>query len=298
MQERLIEMVAAYLDSGVPLDDGVRHFLSSTFDVDGAHGFQAFMEDPDGSEQEMFLELALFPRLELRLALEGLLSEARFDAGAEIALTEALGQRFSELAFLYDEEAAAVAAPISPDSMGLFVKRLHLPQNAPEAVVDEAALRLSEAGKPLFLVMVREAKLIWCDASEAFVCNLLIGLGRGDADLSETASVAIATLGSWQRDGVLLDHFLKVRATLEVHAEKAKQFEKSLETLTMEALMMQGVSGPSHSEEALRKKLAIMDRIIMDGFGVMPKMAGPREVNLGHVSREDGMEGLLGLLGK
>ena len=132
----------------------------------------------------------------------------------------------------------------------------------------------------------------WTDETTGFLNRLLEGLSSRGTDLETHLVTAIITMSSFTGSHSLQDHFLAIRQNMEAAAEKAHQFEEGLKTLTMETMMMQGMIGPSHSEEELIHKIHVLDTLIFEGFGVDPTILEPVQVDLGDFSGSDGVTGM------
>lgn len=282
------------LRRGLTPDKESSHFLESTFAITQPEELRLFLADEENPEREMLLELLFFPDRKTKLRLEPLFTRCRCTAEDEKAILDAVCRE----AITVDITLAGCTEPIGvtlPKACTeLFVKRLNIQANPPESVVEAARSHLKGGRDTLFLVLLRGEKMPWTAEATGFINRLLKGLsGRGpDLELETHLVTAIITMSSFAGGTTLQDHFLDIRQHMEAAAEKAHQFEEGLKTLTMETMMMQGMIGPSHTEEEMRHKIRVLDTLILEGFGIDPTLMEPVQVDLGTFSGSDGVTGM------
>jgi hypothetical protein len=288
LTQRLIEE----LRKGITPEEEMRHFLDSTFSITTPEGLRRFMDDRENPDREMLFELLFFPDRKAKLTLEALFNEFQCTDDDEQAIIDDVCRATIAADIRFDKTTPPVHITLTEGCKELFVKRLNMKANPPESVVKAAKTHLKEGKENLFLVLLRGEKIPWTDETTGFINRLLQGLSTRVRDLETHLVTAIITLSSFTGDTSLLDHFLAIRQNMEAAAEKAHQFAEGLKTLTMETMMMQGMIGPSHSEEEMRHKIHILDTLIQKGFGVDPTLLEPVHVELGDFSGSDGVTGV------
>ncbi|BCS97071.1 hypothetical protein DSLASN_27030 [Desulfoluna limicola] len=290
--DTLTQKLIDELRKGITPEEEMCHFLESTFSITTPEELQLFLKDAENPDREMLFELLFFPDRKTKLSLEPLFTECRCNADDEKAVIDAVCKEAISADITFDETSEPVNVTLPRECMELFVKRLNIAGNPPESVVNAARAHLKDGRDNLFLVLLRGEKMRWTDETTGFLNRLLQGLSSRGADLETHLVTAIITMSSFVGDHTLQDHFLAIRQNMEAAAEKAHQFEEGLKTLTMETMMMQGMIGPSHSEEELRHKIRVMDTLIYEGFGVDPTLLEPVKVDLGDFSGSDGVTGM------
>lgn len=287
----LTETLIQALRKEISPEEEMCHFLESTFAITTPDDLRLFLNDPENTDRDMLFELLFFPNRQTKLDLETLFIETHCGESDERALIEAVCTESitTEVRF---KGSDPVSITLPRESMVLFIKRLNITANPPESVVTTARTYLSKGRDTLFFVLLRGEKIRWSDETTGFVNRLLEGLSSRGKDLETHLVTALITLSSFTGHYTLQEHFMIIRQNLEAAAEKAHQFETGLKTLTMETMMMQGMIGPSHSEEELHQKIGVMDTLIIKGFGVDPTLLDPVQVDLGDFSGSDGVTGI------
>ena len=290
--ETLTQRILEELRKGLTPDEEMCHFLESTFSITTPEELLLCLESPENSDREMLFELLFFPDRKAKLSLESLFTECRCTAEDEKAIIDAVCRETITTDINLKPFPDPVRVTLPKECMALFVKRLNGKANPPESVVAAAKAHLKEDRGNLFLVLLRGEKMRWTDETTGFLNRLLEGLSSRGTDLETHLVTAIITMSSFTGSHSLQDHFLAIRQNMEAAAEKAHQFEEGLKTLTMETMMMQGMIGPSHSEEELIHKIHVLDTLIFEGFGVDPTILEPVQVDLGDFSGSDGVTGM------
>lgn len=290
--DNLAQKLLEELRKGIAPEEEMCHFLESTFSITTPEELELILADTENPDREMLYELLFFPDRKTKLKLEPLFTECRCTAEDERALIDAICKETITADITLAPATKPVSVTLPKECMELFVRRLNAKANAPESVVKAARTHLKEGRDNLFLVLLRGEKMIWTDETTGFLNRLLEGLSNRGPDLETHLVTAIITMSSFTGGHTLQDHFLAIRQNMEAAAEKAHQFEEGLKTLTMESMMMQGMIGPSHSEQELRHKIRVMDTLIFEGFGVDPTLLEPVQVDLGDFSGSDGVTGM------
>lgn len=287
----LTQKLIQELQKGITPEEEMCHFLESTFSITTPEDLLLFIEDQENPDRDMLFELLFFPNRQTKLNLEALFTECHCNDKDEKALIEAVCKE-SITTEIRLNATTPVHITLSRECMELFVKRLNIRKNPPESVITAAQTYLTEDRDTLFFVLLRGEKIRWTDETTGFINRLLEGLSSRGNDLEAHLVTALVTLSSFTGSYTLQEHFMIIRQNLEAAAEKAHQFETGLKTLTMETMMMQGMIGPSHSEEELHHKIHVMDTLILKGFGVDPTLLDPVEVDLRDFSGSDGVTGM------
>ena len=290
--EPLAQKLVDELRKGITPEKEMCHFLESTFSITLPEELDRFMNDPENPDRDMLFELLFFPNRQTKLSLEALFTQYRCSAEDEKALIDAVCTETITTDINLSATAEPVRITLPKECMELFVRRLNAKGNPPESVVKAAQQHLQAGRDNLFLVLLRGEKIHWTDETTGFLGRLLKGLSSQGKELETYLVTAIITMSSFTGNHPLQDHFMGIRQNMEAAAEKAHQFEEGLKTLTMETMMMQGIIGPSHSEEELREKIKVIDALILKGFGVDPTLLDPVQVDLGSFSGSDGVTGM------
>lgn len=290
--EELTRTLLEELRRGITPEKEMSHFLESTFSITTPEELRLAFNDEDHPDRDMLFELLFFPDRRTKLRLEPLFDEFRFTAEDEKTLLDAVCKETVDVNITLEGATEPVGVTLPRECMELFVKRLNVKANPPQSVVDAARAHLAGGRDDLFLVLLRGEKMRWTDETTGFLNRLLKGLANRGSDLEDHLVTAIITMSSFGGGHSLQDHFMAIRQDMEAAAEKAHQFEEGLKTLTMETMMMQGMIGPSHTEEEMRHKIRVLDTLMMEGFGVDPTLLEPVKVDLGDFSGGDGVTGM------
>ena len=293
MSQELIQILMRHLQKGLTLDREMRHFLESTYGVTDHQGFQELIQTSHESEAEMLYEFLFFPDLSLRLAIEPLLLETRFSPQDEGQIVKRLCAKPLATTMRFLKASPKICIELPQASLRRFAQRLRVSSHPPKELVEKIFGYADKRKGTHLLVRLRQEKLSFEKESLSFMLHLMERLSVENLEFQTLTELAVEVVGSWQKKGSFMEHMIEARNQVEAHAEKAKAFEKGLETLTMESMMMQGLTAPSHSEKALRQKLKNLDLLIRLGLGTTPYPVKPTQVNLGHVHTDEGILGVI-----
>jgi hypothetical protein len=254
--------------SGIRISPEVLFFLESTFGMTTAAEFEAVWEEDDSCDQEMVLEMLLFPDHQMRMSIEPALGRDGLNEEAVTSIAHALSRKFPTLQVTHSSWEKELRIPVSTDQAALFVSRLFLARSV-DAGIDRALERCRPQEERL-------AARVWLRCRPIDVKDdvrqMLICFIENTNDMHPPfpslfrllADTLISKPVSLDARAVLIDRRKQEKQRLE----QIQAFEEKQDRYGMEYLMMQRYPVPVDSFENTYDRLVKLDIIINDILGM------------------------------
>lgn len=246
MQDAQIQdLMAAIIDiieTGLPQDAAVLHFIHSTYGPLRAQQLAALIADPDDAQAETLRELLLFPGPDTALALEPAMERARLSVAATARLTEALAQNPPRAAALMPD-GTRFPVPLSPERLRRFVDRLAPQRTLPEPLLRLLAERFPHDALPL-ATAARQLGPDWSPGATAFFQTLLVKVAPEVPDIPGILRFALRFLADAPPGTPPLPALSARYSQLLAQLRRARQQEEALAKSNYETLIMAGARLP------------------------------------------------------
>lgn len=238
----LLTAIIDILETGLPQDAAVLHFIHTTHGALRAQQLAALVNDPDDAQAETLRELLLFPGPDTALALEPALERARLSVAATARLAEVLAEN-PPRAVAVMPDGTRLPVPLSPERLRRFVERLAPQRTLPEPLVRLLAERFPHDAMPL-AAAARQLGPNWSPGAAAFFQTLLVKLAPEAPDIPGVLRFALRFLADTPPATPPLSALSARYSQLLAQLRRAKQQEEALAKSNFETLIMAGARLP------------------------------------------------------
>ncbi|MFP5258346.1 MAG: hypothetical protein ACLGQH_04915 [Acidobacteriota bacterium] len=234
----LVAAIVDKLESGLPQDDAVAHFIRSTHGELTPAELAALTADPDDPQAESLRELLLFPGPDTALALEPALAAADLSPEQTARLADALADNPPRAAAVLPG-GLRLTLPLTPEQVRRFVARLAPQRTLPGDLRQLLAARFP-ADAPALAVAARQTGPDWTPAATAFLHSLLARLSPQGRDAPDTIRFALRFLADTPRGVPPLPALAARYSQLLAQLRRAKQQDEALAKSNYETLILSG----------------------------------------------------------
>lgn len=270
------------LETGLPQDAAVVHFIASTHGELGPEALAALTADPDDPQAASLLELLLFPGPDTALTLEEAMGRARLSAAETARLADALAENPPRAAAVLPG-GLRLPLPLSPEQVRRFVGRLAPQRTLPEPLHRLLAERFPATARTL-AVAARQTGPDWTPAAAAFFGALLAKLPPETPDAPDTLRFALRFLADTPGDVPPLPALMARHSRLVIQLRRARQQEEALAQSNYETLVMAGNRLPYLHAPDIARELAHAAAAIVAVTGRPPVDTGASCQNMGHAA--------------
>jgi hypothetical protein len=290
----LAAAIVDILEQGLPQDDAVVHFISSTHGDLSPAALAALVADPDDPQAASLLELLLFPGPAVALALEDALEHAALIASDLPALAAAVAAR-SPRATAVLPGGSRLPLPVSPEHLGRLIDRLAPQRTLPAGLRAQLEARVPQAARSL-AVAARQTGPSWTPAATAFATTFLaqMPVDPDPAPAVATVRFVLRFLADLRQGSLPLPALFARRSQLAAQLRRAAQQDEALAKSNYETLMMGGNRLPYLHAPDIARELGLADAVIVTMTGRPAPDGAASCQNLGVVA---GLEELLSVFG-
>ena len=322
-RDRLTAAIQAVLAEGLPQDEKVLHAVAATHGDASPESIAGVLSQRDSADAATLAAMLLFPDDGVRMRLEplALLADCTPQQALEVAQEVA---RHTREALILLPDGVRMTLPLESGDAATFVERLRLADTPPPTLANVLEQRFNPAQAVRLSVQLRTCRLRWTEARTQIVARLLHGLGDAgprDSDCescgqnpTEVLSWAVSWLDSLSKTALPGEESQSTRTAgpglaellgakhleLSTQLRRAVEFNRVFSQSSFEVMMSQGVRAPLMHPDAIRRELALLDRVcvILTGSPAWT-LTGLTEVDLGAVDLEIDREGeaMIGALG-
>ena len=297
MQEQnvhqLMTAIIDILESGLPQDAAVVHFIRSTYGELSPHQLAALIADPNDLQADALRELLLFPGPDTALALEPALAQARLSADATARLADALAENPPQAAAAMPDGTRLPLTP-TPEQIRRFVARLAPQRNLPEPIQQLLAARFPADALALALT-ARQTGPEWTPGAAAFFQTLLAKLPSETPDAPNLLRFALRFLADAPAGTPPLPALTARYSQLLAQLRRARQQDETLTKSNYETLIMAGARLPYLHAPDIIRELEQAAALIAAVTGRPAVDAGASCQNMGHAAS---LEQVLEVFGK
>ncbi|MFO8031984.1 MAG: hypothetical protein R6U22_05535 [Desulfohalobiaceae bacterium] len=270
-QSKLLQEIRSWLCRDLELDQQSLHSLQSLWGIENPAQLQDFLDQAGDSEIQTLLELILFPDQECKLRIHSCLGQDQISPAEQGEVFQNLIQQPPQARIFFPEHAESVLLELDPGTVDWFLARLQLsrPLSAELNAVLQGKFPQEEALRISLQIKSRP------ELPQGSRQELLLGfLSR--ADPQETVFwhclQLVLDLSQEMDPGEGIWNFLvRKKLELEHSLRLAQKLNQQLDTLPMEALLMQRVSILCINQDQVREQLLTLDRICLMLFEQIPE---------------------------
>ncbi len=260
----IVQTIIQLWEKGIPLDDASLFFLESTFGICSAFELENAFKTREDTDQEMILEMLMFPDRKTRLLIEPMMLYEGFSKSSLAQITQSIFNAHPTICVIHSKWADTVNLSIDFDQVELFVARLFFDRS-----LDSDICRDLEK---------------YCSANEILVCRSFLrchppGPGKNKKqiliDFIQNAQsshpyfidlfeMTVLILSEAIESDDMASVFIEKRKQLKKMLASIQQFEQKQDRYSMEYLMMQRYPVPQDSFENILERLKKLDIIIND----------------------------------
>ncbi len=264
MQDQNVQgLVAAIIDkleSGLPQDDAVAHFIRSTHGELTPAELAALTADADDPQAESLRELLLFPGPDTALALEPALAAADLSPEETARLADALAANPPRAVALLPD-GLDLPLPLTPDQARRFVARLAPQRTLPGELRQLLAARFP-AEAPGLAVAARQTGPDWTPAATAFLRALLTKLSLQGPGAADAIRFAMRFLADTPRGVPLLPALSARYSQLLAQLRRARLQDEALAKSNYETFILSGNRLPYLHAPDISRELGLAGAVI------------------------------------
>jgi hypothetical protein len=296
MQKKLLSSLEEVLTKGLFADDQVFDFMEAVFGNMDPEEYAAtlsrVLEDEDEPEHEQLKELLLFPDEAFRRAVEPALEEAELSKDELPAVAEALAAEGIIVPVAVPGTQTLLRIKLDEDLAELLLSRLHAEVRLDERLRESADEHLSADDSTAAKVRLRSSHLEMNEGLVLFLRRVLVKMGEGAVGLDDLSILLVLLAEDSQGTDVFeLLKQKKIAAVEELRLKKEQ--EERLAKSNTETMLMAGERILAFDEEALRDRVAMIDRVCRAVFGVLVEAGADIPArDLGSFDPEEDVENL------
>lgn len=237
-------------------------FLESTFGISGSEDFHQIFGQLDSSEQEMILEMILFPDHDLRMSIEPHLDMNGLSTAQEDAFSRNLHGKFPQLTVNHPAWADSIVLQISSDQIRLFTSRLKMKQPVDPLICRTLETSRSTPEMVQCRLFMRKSGMVVSDNKQQVLVKLIQNTAAHHPPFLKIFEIALDILSEAPEKGPLDRIFLSRRNQEKKMLDAIGDFEKKRERYSMEYLMSQRYPVPAKSYDETWERLQLLDVII------------------------------------
>lgn len=266
--QKAADAIVSLFADGIRLSPDVLHYMNSVAGVQNAAEMRPLLAEPDDCDGQSLCELIFFPDVAQQVRIEPLLENETFDPADVDGLIQRLARTDVQTTLAFPEDADNCRIPVPPYALSQFIRRLHIDREIAPPVAEAISAQIESRATALWLrVKLRNARFAFSAHFSSFICAILANISETEPEFSDMFAFACDSL---EEIGPETDIYLALMDRKRHCGEmiqKARQSEKNLRELPVEALIMKGVNIPCISVDDARRRIDIIDRISIAVFG-------------------------------
>lgn len=266
----IVYCIDQYWEEGIVLSSETLFFLDSTFGISTAKDLSETLAQEDFSENELILEMLLYPDLKMRSSLEPFIPPAGLKPHHLISIRQTLGAKYPEINYRFPKESLPVRVRISSEQIELFVSRLFLDRALDPDICQALEEATTESDMLSCRILLRQNHRLLKESKKQFLIYFIQQAKGRKTDFPELFEISYSILSQVPESNQLALYFLKQREKEKSILKDIKKFEEKLDQYNMEYLMMSRYPVPQHSIEESRERLRKLDIIINDILCIIP----------------------------
>lgn len=282
--EALAQAIATRLQTGLPQDAAVAHFIRSTHGDLPPQRLAALVADGDDPQGASLAELLLFPGEDTARALEPALAAADLDAAGVAALVARLATSVrSAVAVLPD--GTRLAVPLDADALERFVRRLGPGRTLPRELTALLRARFGpETALETAVAARRAGSSPWRPPLTSLAKTVAARLPADAPRARETLAYVVVFLGGLAAGSLPLPALLARHGKLAAQLRRARQQEQALANSNFETLAMTGARLPYLHAPDIARELALAEAAILAATGRPAPDTGETCLDMGVVA--------------
>jgi hypothetical protein len=263
----LAEKIQHIFKQGLRVDQGVIHYMDSTFSSHDIHTLEAVIQDQSDCERDPLIELLYFPDESIQVQLEDFFEDAIFVKNDEQTVLAFLSSSLGETLFHFPDNRSGwrLQTPIAGASA--FLYRLNISNNLHKRLIAAMHPVTRHADRNRYKVKIRNAGFDMAkkkiDCLEAF----FLKSDPGREGFSELFDFVLHFLGEWKGAGNLFDALTEKKWLYIRQLQQASRIETLRKDQNIETLMMLGIRSPHLDAPDIIRKIAMIDDISLAIFG-------------------------------
>jgi hypothetical protein len=265
--DRLADKIRDILGQGITLDDGVIHFIDSTFANPAVSELEAILRDDTNCEKDSLTELLFFPGESMQLQLEQLLEDFQLRREDEDKVRDALCRRPLPVTIRFPEDRGSFNLDLPEAAAPGLISRLriskHLNRSIREAIDNHVATGERDGCK----VKIRNAQFSPGEQAIHFLCDFFEKMAPQSHDFNDCLDFALLFLGELKEDQDIYAALMAKKRFYLRSLQIARQLETQLQKNNLETLLSQGKRVIVVDQAGARKNMLTIDRISRAVFG-------------------------------
>jgi hypothetical protein len=262
------DKITELIQAGITLNDGLIHYIDSTFATPTISEFQKIITDPDSCETETVFELLFFPDEQFQRQIEPILGKHPYDDEGIENIIWFLKQKKIQTCVIFPDHRGELQICLPDSTIRSFISRLNITRHIEPRILkslEQSVSKISDVHQ--IRVMLRNARITFSDPVCTFLCNGIEKMYSRSAYFQEAF---VFMLDFLEENNSILDIYSRLirkkQAGLQM-IQMADRNEKILKTNTVEALMLKGVHIPPIQISDIRKQITLIDHICISIYG-------------------------------
>lgn len=258
---QLAGIIRQLFKDGLSVDQGVVHYLDSTFSSHDIHTLETVLQDPWNCERDPLIELLYFPDESIQIRLEDFLEKAAFAKEDEATVLDLLGAAPMETVFHFPGRKAGWKIHTPRAGTSAFLRRLKIADNPDPRIIAAIQSNIPAPQQRRCKVGIRNAvfprEATHVDGLEAF----LLTSDTAGAGFMQRFCFFLQFLSEWQGGTDLWGALVLKKRLYLKQLHQAHQAETQRQNRNIETLMVMGVRSPHADPQDIAAKIAMLDDI-------------------------------------
>ena len=263
----LAEKIRRLFETGLRVDQNVRHYLDSTFSSHDVHTLEAVIQDPADCERDPLIELLYFPDESVQCRLEDFLEQAAFTKTDESVIGDFLSLSAGTTCFYFPDQSGSWKIPTPISGALAFLSRLNIPNNLDNRLIGAINQVVPQSNRNRYKVKIRNAGVDMSDRTVDHLSALFLKSDPDSKGFFERLQLVLLLLRECRHAGDLCERLADEKRLYFRQLQKVSRIESLHQNQNIETLMMLGVRSPHVDRLDIAKKIAMIDDIGLAIFG-------------------------------